>query len=118
MKLIDIIEKSKIKAVQAALPAVAMIGTAHAELPTMDAPTRGEGSGIMETMKNYLYDGGIIAGLVICTVVFLVVAQQLIAGFKEAREKEQWGKFGVTVIVAVVLLVAVIWFATEAADVL
>jgi len=47
---------------------------AFAELPTMEAPSRGEGSGLIETIKNYAYDGGILLGLLIALLAFLGVA--------------------------------------------
>jgi integrating conjugative element membrane protein (TIGR03745 family) len=43
---------------------------AFAELPTMEAPSRGEGSGLIETIKNYAYDGGILLGLLIALLAF------------------------------------------------
>jgi len=47
---------------------------ARADLPTMEAPSRGEGSGLIDTIKNYAYDGGILLGLLIATLAFLGVA--------------------------------------------
>ena len=38
---------------------------AWADLPTMEAPSRGEGSGLIDTIKNYAYDGGILLGLLL-----------------------------------------------------
>ena len=43
---------------------------AFAQLPTMEAPSRGEGSGLIETIKNYAYDGGILLGLLIACSLF------------------------------------------------
>lgn len=45
---------------------------AWADLPTMEAPSRGEGSGLIDTIKNYAYDGGILLGLLIATLAFWV----------------------------------------------
>lgn len=87
-------------------------------LPTMDAPSQGGGGGLMSTLQGYIYDGAILIGLVLCVVAFFVVASACVASFKEARERETWGKFAVTVMVGVLLIVAIIWLATEAAPVL
>jgi integrating conjugative element membrane protein (TIGR03745 family) len=87
-------------------------------LPTMDAPSQGSGGGLMSTLQGYIYDGAILIGLVLCVIAFFVVASSCVASFKEARERETWGKFAVTVMVGVLLVVAVIWLATEAAPIL
>tara|TARA_A100001391_G_scaffold203505_1_gene196033 strand:- start:90 stop:494 length:405 start_codon:yes stop_codon:yes gene_type:complete len=91
---------------------------ALAQLPTMDEPTRGEGSGLMETIQNYLYDAAILGGLIIATVAFYIVGQSALAKYKEASEKGQWGAFGITIVVGIILIVAVIWLATKAAEIL
>lgn len=87
-------------------------------LPTMDAPTQGGGGGLLTTAQGYVYDGAILIGLVLCVVAFMVVASSSVASFKEARERETWGKFAVTAMVGVVLIVAVVWLATVAAPIL
>lgn len=87
-------------------------------LPTMEAPSRGEGSGLIETLQNYLYDFGALGGLILATVAFIIVAIASIATFNEARVRGEWSKFGVVVVVGVVLIVAIIWLATKAAEIL
>lgn len=87
-------------------------------LPTVDAPSQGGGGGLLSQLQGYLYDFGLVIGLVLCTVAFLMVGSSALASFKEARERETWGKFAVTVIIGVVLIVAVIWLATEASQIL
>ncbi|PCF94078.1 TIGR03745 family integrating conjugative element membrane protein [Vreelandella nigrificans] len=94
------------------MPAIAM-----AQLPEMEAPSQG-GGGLISTLQGYLYDFGALIGLVLCTIAFLMVGASAVASFKEARERETWGKFAVTVVVGVVLIVAIIWLATEALPIL
>lgn len=87
-------------------------------LPTMEAPSRGEGDGLLTTLQNYLYDFGALGGLILATVAFLIVAIAAIATFNEARVRGEWSKFGVVVVVGVVLIIAIIWLATKAAEIL
>lgn len=94
------------------MPAIAM-----AQLPEMEEPTQGDGR-LISTLQGYLYDFGALIGLILCTIAFLMVGASAVASFKEARERETWGKFAVTVVVGVVLIVAIIWLATEALPIL
>ncbi|HSH57317.1 MULTISPECIES: TIGR03745 family integrating conjugative element membrane protein [Halomonadaceae] len=103
----------------AALAAVGLVPQAMGQgLPTMEAPSRGEGGGLIETLQNYLYDFGALGGLILATVAFIIVAIASIATFNEARVRGEWSKFGVVVVVGVVLIVAIIWLATKAAEIL
>src|SRR5690554_6567802 len=68
-------------------------------LPTMEAPSRGEGDGLLTTLQNYLFDFGALGGLILATVAFLIVAIAAIATFNEARVRGEWSKFGVVVVV-------------------
>ena len=89
-------------------------------LPAIEDPSgdSGAGDGLISTLQGYLFDFGALIGLVLCAVAFLMVAAASVASFKEARERETWGKFAVTVIIGVVLIVAIIWLATEALPIL
>jgi len=90
-----------------------------AGLPKMEDPSRGQGKGIFETMKNYLYDGAIFGGLLISTVSFMVVAWYAVSVFTEVqRGKKTWADFGMVVMVGVLLVVACIWLLTKAAEIL
>lgn len=59
------------------LPAVTLIATSlspivHGQgLPTMEDPSRGTGSGIMETLRNYGYD-------IVMLIALLVVASMFV----------------------------------------
>ncbi|MEW3858099.1 TIGR03745 family integrating conjugative element membrane protein, partial [Pseudomonas aeruginosa] len=50
---------------------LALPGVALAALPKPEAPSRGEGSGIMQTIQNFGYDGAMLLALLICVAVFL-----------------------------------------------
>src|SRR5690554_5011740 len=87
-------------------------------LPSMEAPSRGEGDGLLTTLQNYVFDFGALGGLILATVAFLIVAIAAIATFNEARVRGVWSKFGVVVVVGVVLIIAIIWLATKASEIL
>lgn len=92
---------------------------AYAALPKVEAPSSGAGGGLMDTLKGYLNDGVVIGGLVVAAVAFIVVAIAAVSTFHEVREgKAGWGKFGAIVVVGVVLIVAVIWFAGKASSII
>lgn len=100
------------------LSLMAMPGLALAQgLPELEAPSQG-GGGIVATFQGYLYDFGAVIGLILCVAAFLMVGAAGLASFKEARERETWGKFVTTVVVGVILIVAIIWLATEALPIL
>lgn len=87
-------------------------------LPALEAPSRGEGGGLIETLQNYAFDFGILVGLIIAAVAFLVVANAAVATFNEARVRGEWSKFAIVVVVGVVLIVCIIWLATKAGEIL
>ncbi|MBV5725753.1 TIGR03745 family integrating conjugative element membrane protein, partial [Pseudomonas aeruginosa] len=63
----------KLSALYRSLAAItlALPGVALAALPKPEAPSRGEGSGIMQTIQNFGYDGAMLLALLICAAVFL-----------------------------------------------
>jgi len=92
---------------------------AMAVLPTQEAPSGGSTNmGLMATIQAYAKEYGALIGLILCTVAFLLVASSSIATFREAQKKEEWGKFAITVVTGIILIVAVIWLATKAAAIL
>lgn len=107
--------RNALLAMALSLPSVA--SAQEGGLPAIEEPSQG-GDGLISTLQGYLYDFGALIGLVLCTVAFLIVGASAVASFKEARERETWGKFAVTVIIGVVLIVAIIWLATEALPIL
>lgn len=105
------------------LTALAAIGLVPAQaiaqgLPDLEPPSDGVGDGLLTTLQNYLADFGTLGGLILATVAFLIVAIASIATFNEARVRGEWSKFGVVVVVGVVLIIAIIWLANEAAEIL
>ncbi|MCL2891373.1 MULTISPECIES: TIGR03745 family integrating conjugative element membrane protein [Pectobacteriaceae] len=85
----------------------------------MEDPSRGKGSGIMDTLKNYGYDIVILLSLGVCAVGFLVVANSCIATYSEIQNgKKQWKDLGAMAGVGAILLVVTIWLLTQASEVL
>jgi len=90
-----------------------------AGLPKMEDPSRGQGKGIFATLQNYLYDGAVLAGLLISVVAFMAVAWHAVSVFVEVqKQKKSWADFGMVVMVGVLLVVACIWLLTKAAEIL
>ena len=87
-------------------------------LPALEAPSRGTDGGLIRTLQNYAFDFGILVGLIIAVVAFLVVANASVATFNEARVRGEWSKFAIVVVVGVVLIVCIIWLATRAGQIL
>nr|WP_249357507.1 TIGR03745 family integrating conjugative element membrane protein [Citrobacter sp. wls619] len=98
---------------------IAFSVTARADLPSMEDPSRGKGSGIMDTLKNYGYDMVILMSLAICAVGFLVVANSCIATYAEIQNgRKAWKDLGAMAGVGAILLVITIWLLTQAGEVL
>ncbi|MFG6656221.1 TIGR03745 family integrating conjugative element membrane protein [Scandinavium sp. M-37] len=91
----------------------------RADLPQLEDPSRGKGSGIMDTLKNYGYDMVILMSLAICAVGFLVVANSCISTYSEIQNgRKQWKDLGAMAGVGAILLVIIIWLLTQAGEVL
>ncbi len=92
---------------------------ALADLPTVEPPQSGGGSGLMGQIKGYLQDGIVLVGLVLAAVAFVKVAEAGLSTYAEVRDKKAtWGQFGAIVVVGVVLLVTVIWLVGKSADII
>ncbi|ATE58735.1 TIGR03745 family integrating conjugative element membrane protein [Thauera sinica] len=105
----------------AALPTLAALAPlAHAQgLPTLENPSRGTGSGIMETLRNYGYDIVLLIALLVVASMFVGVCYHAYTRYAEIHTgRATWGQFGLTVAVGAVLLVVGIWLLTEATGIL
>ncbi|MGU1062172.1 TIGR03745 family integrating conjugative element membrane protein [Pseudomonas aeruginosa] len=92
---------------------------AHADLPTLENPTRGAGSGIMQTLQNYGYDIVMLIALLVVASMFIGVCYHAYTRYAEIHiGRSTWGQFGLTVAVGAILLVVGIWLLTEAIGVL
>lgn len=92
---------------------------ALADLPTMEPPSSGGGSGLFGQIKGYLQDGVVLGGLVVAAIAFIVVANSAISTYSEIDSgKKTWTQFGAIVVVGVILLVAIIWLLGKSASII
>lgn len=95
------------------------ISAARSGLPTVEGPKSSTDSSYYGQISGYINDGIVLGGLVLAAVVMLVVGNSIIATFSEVRDgKSTWGKFGMLVVVGVILIVVVIWLASKAATIM
>ncbi|MFA3777073.1 TIGR03745 family integrating conjugative element membrane protein [Yersinia sp. 1652 StPb PI] len=101
------------------LLALTAVTPAHAALPTVEGPKSSTDSSFYGQISGYLNDGIVLGGLILAAAALLVVANAIIATFSEVQQgRSTWAKFGMLVVVGIVLVVAVIWLATKAATVI
>jgi integrating conjugative element membrane protein (TIGR03745 family) len=88
-------------------------------LPTMEDPSRGQGSGIMQTLQNYGYDIVMLIALLVVASIFIGVCYHAYSRYSEIHTgKATWGQFGLSVAVGAMLLIISIWLLTKATGVL
>ncbi|MCC4595432.1 TIGR03745 family integrating conjugative element membrane protein [Xanthomonas campestris pv. phormiicola] len=88
-------------------------------LPTLEDPSRGKGSGIMDTLRNYSYDIVMLIALIVIAGMFVGVCYHAYGTYAEIHTgRKTWGQFGLTIAVGAVLLVVGIWLLTEATGIL
>ena len=121
-KFIQTYQKVKSRAKQTGLVVMGALLSSPvfaAGLPKMEDPSRGTGKGIMETIKNFAYDGAILGGLLIAAFAFLRVASSCVSTYGEISSgKKTWGDLAMQALVGAVLLVVIIWLITKSADIL
>ena len=103
-----------------ALIAASLSPTAQAQgLPTLEDPSRGTGSGIMETLRNYGYDIVMLIALLVVASMFVGVCYHAYSTYAEIHTgRKTWGQFGLTVAIGAILLVVGIWLLTKATGIL
>ena len=90
-----------------------------AAMPTMEDPSRGAGSSIMQTLQNYGYDIVLLIALLVVASMFVGVCYHAYTRYSEIHTgRATWGQFGLTVAVGAILLVVGIWLLTKATGVL
>ena len=88
-------------------------------LPTLEDPSRGTGSGIMQTLQNYGYDIVLLIALLVVASMFIGICYHAYTRYAEIHTgRATWGQFGLTVAVGAILLVVGIWLLTKATGVL
>ena len=103
-----------------ALGTVALPALSFAQgLPQLENPTRGAGSGIMDTIRNYGYEIIMLVALLVVASMFIGVCYHAYGTYAEIHTgRKTWGQFGLTVAIGAVLLVIGIWLLTEATGIL
>lgn len=102
-------------------PAAAMLpGIALAQgLPTLEDPSRGTGSGIMDTLRNYSYDMVMLIALLVVASMFIGISYHAYSRYAEIHTgRATWGQFGLSIAVGAILLVVGIWLLTKATTIL
>lgn len=107
-------------------PAIALLWTSVSiplvqaqGLPELEDPSRGAGSGIMETLRNYGYDIVLLVALLVVASMFVGICYHAYSTYSEIHTgRKTWGQFGLTVAVGSILLVVGIWLLTEATNIL
>ncbi|MCW5706948.1 TIGR03745 family integrating conjugative element membrane protein [Shinella sp.] len=88
-------------------------------LPTLEDPSRGTGSGIMDTMRNYSYDMVMLIALLVIASMFVGVCYHAYGRYAEIHTgRATWGQFGLTIAIGAILLVLGIWLLTRATTIL
>ncbi|MDU9402617.1 TIGR03745 family integrating conjugative element membrane protein [Pseudomonas sp. zfem004] len=109
--------KTFIRGLAIALASTPML--ASAALPGAQAPTRGEGSNMMQTFQNYAYDGFMLLGLIFVGGAMLGVAHHAYGTYHEIHEgKKKWRDLGLTAVVGACLIGVAIYMVTKATGVL
>jgi integrating conjugative element membrane protein (TIGR03745 family) len=122
MKHLDFVNHRLLRAIGLSLVPIAASTprAAYAQgLPTQQDPTRGQGTGILQTLQNYSFDIVTLVALLIIASMFLGVCYHAYTTYSEIHTgRKTWGNFGLTVAVGALLLVLGIWLLTNATKIL
>jgi integrating conjugative element membrane protein (TIGR03745 family) len=92
---------------------------AQAALPGAQAPTRGEGTNMIQTMQNYAYDGFMLLALIVVGGMMIGVAHHAYGTYHDIHDgKKKWRDLGMTAVVGAVLIGVGILLVTKATGVL
>ena len=88
-------------------------------LPTVPLPEGATPGNYVQIVQAYAAQFAVLGGLVISTVAFLIVAKNVIQKYAAiADNRATWGELGLHLGAGVVLLVLVVYLATQAAPIL
>lgn len=89
---------------------------ARADLPKAVSGAKSTGD-LYGDMTANIKQGVVLAGLVIAFIAFAIVAIHAVKAFHNAASGKGWLDFGVTVVVGILMLVAVIYLLNQAMDI-
>ncbi|WP_288357100.1 TIGR03745 family integrating conjugative element membrane protein [uncultured Pseudomonas sp.] len=91
----------------------------QAALPTLQDPSRGQGSTWLELFKNYFFDFIMLAGLGLCALGLLLVARHGMTVYHEIHiGKKTWPDLFATGAVGIVLVCLTIFLVTKATGIM
>ncbi|WP_392562240.1 TIGR03745 family integrating conjugative element membrane protein [Orbus sturtevantii] len=107
-------------AVNSLLLSLLFLGTnAVAKIPEIQDPKQGKQAGFFDNMQAFLYDGVVLGGIIIVSVIFILTIKNAISEYnKIGDERGTWTKLAIIIVVGVTLIVASIWLVSMAAETL
>jgi len=92
---------------------------ALAKIPEIQDPKQGKQAGFFDNMQAFLYDGVVLGGIIIVSVIFILTIKNAISEYNNIGEgKGTWTKLAIIIVVGVTLIVASIWLVSMAAETL
>lgn len=118
-RFIRLCRAARLRATLLIQPLFLAAGQARAGLPPVQPPPGGGGGGAWNTWMAYLKMGALGLGLLVTVAAFLAVAHAVITSFHDVRKgKGTWTEFVLYCVVGIILILVVIYLATQAADIL
>lgn len=119
MKLTSYLKKSIAPLSAAWLMSMVFISEAVASgLPKMEPPSKGEGAGFIETIKNYFFDFITLVALGLSAYALISVAYSAIETYGNLKTKKATlGELATTIGIGVLLIILTIWLGTKASDI-